>query len=826
MILALVAVLAATASAGGTAASSPTAAQTGSPATAAATATPAATQTQVPTSTPTVTEAPTPSADATTGDGPTVVSAVEYAGRIEVVFSTAVAAGSVADATVAVDGTSSTATVEADDDGDRRLVLDTDSDPYPGDTVTLSLGSVAAADGNASTVESAPVRTTDGVFGEGDENVYAGAPVAVVADGTNRTVAVDGPNTSITTTTGPASEVAVVETRNLTTWETYDVTVGGGEADGSITLVPVDLTAQVPDEPVREDDYLTVTITARTQTATTVRLRNESGAVVRAVERSLSYLGSVGALLATPAPGNYSVSVEDRRTGTVVDAGDLTVTPATNETSENESDAGPAVESLVGYRYHPQSTDVWAVEAVFSEEVTAASLENTTVTTIDGEVRTADPVRGNDTRRATFVVEGSSRSSEPTSIDLGNVTASDGTRAMGERDVSTALVSLREDGLLQEDSTVTLADGAQLALVAAGPNRTVRIENGSGAAVRTIDLDRRQVAILNASTLPTEGGYRVTFDARDANASQTFDLHRRQPHLSLEATKSSFGSTEPVTAVLEDGYVSYSRFARLVAGNGSVVATERPHCPFGITDIEQRCTVEFDAPPGNYTVEIVNYEDGAVHETGQVTVAEDVGVDLVPPAQFVAGETANLTVRARAPPVEVANATVRLRIEDPSVATFGPITSNASAAATVRRVDERTVVVERTAPIAARNGSNLTLARLPLVANGTGRVTIGATLVRYEGASTSPPPTSATGTRVRATAAPLVDGTVPGSARVAGVGERRVDMNANRRIDSDDVVTYFLHMDDPSMAEHPRFFDLNGNDRVDFDDVVVLFGAI
>lgn len=52
------------------------------------------------------------------------------------------------------------------------------------------------------------------------------------------------------------------------------------------------------------------------------------------------------------------------------------------------------------------------------------------------------------------------------------------------------------------------------------------------------------------------------------------------------------------------------------------------------------------------------------------------------------------------------------------------------------------------------------------------------------------------------------------------------DLNGNGRFDSDDVVTYFTHLDDPAMTEHPDAYDVNGNSRVDFDDVVQLFNTL
>lgn len=54
----------------------------------------------------------------------------------------------------------------------------------------------------------------------------------------------------------------------------------------------------------------------------------------------------------------------------------------------------------------------------------------------------------------------------------------------------------------------------------------------------------------------------------------------------------------------------------------------------------------------------------------------------------------------------------------------------------------------------------------------------------------------------------------------------REDVNGNDRLDFADVVTYFEHMDDPSIANNRAAFDVNQNGRIDFADVVELFQEI
>ncbi|MFQ5874597.1 MAG: PKD domain-containing protein, partial [Dehalococcoidia bacterium] len=52
---------------------------------------------------------------------------------------------------------------------------------------------------------------------------------------------------------------------------------------------------------------------------------------------------------------------------------------------------------------------------------------------------------------------------------------------------------------------------------------------------------------------------------------------------------------------------------------------------------------------------------------------------------------------------------------------------------------------------------------------------------------------------------------------------RAEDINGNGRLDFDDVVEFFKHMDSPAVQDNPGDFDFNGNDVVDMDDIVELF---
>jgi PKD repeat protein len=52
------------------------------------------------------------------------------------------------------------------------------------------------------------------------------------------------------------------------------------------------------------------------------------------------------------------------------------------------------------------------------------------------------------------------------------------------------------------------------------------------------------------------------------------------------------------------------------------------------------------------------------------------------------------------------------------------------------------------------------------------------------------------------------------------------DLNANTRLDFNDVVLYFNQMEWIAANEPVSAFDFNGNGRIDFNDIVKLFGEI
>jgi PKD repeat protein len=75
---------------------------------------------------------------------------------------------------------------------------------------------------------------------------------------------------------------------------------------------------------------------------------------------------------------------------------------------------------------------------------------------------------------------------------------------------------------------------------------------------------------------------------------------------------------------------------------------------------------------------------------------------------------------------------------------------------------------------------------------------------------------------VEPVALPGVSG-IPTDTDVDGIYE---DMNANGRIDFDDVIAFFENMDWITENEPVSLFDFNGNGRIDFADVVLLYDEV
>jgi GH35 family endo-1,4-beta-xylanase len=102
------------------------------------------------------------------------------------------------------------------------------------------------------------------------------------------------------------------------------------------------------------------------------------------------------------------------------------------------------------------------------------------------------------------------------------------------------------------------------------------------------------------------------------------------------------------------------------------------------------------------------------------------------------------------------------------------------------------------------------------IKTGAGSVTKHVSLTDSDGTTTVTVPVNGSESGIEL---PSIDGAQPGDPDSDGVYE---DLNGNNRIDFDDVVTYFEHMDEPVIADHAAY-DYNGNQRIDYNDLVSLF---
>lgn len=98
-------------------------------------------------------------------------------------------------------------------------------------------------------------------------------------------------------------------------------------------------------------------------------------------------------------------------------------------------------------------------------------------------------------------------------------------------------------------------------------------------------------------------------------------------------------------------------------------------------------------------------------------------------------------------------------------------------------------------------------------------VVAGTLVAILAGATLAVGSVTAAGPTSNATVGP-VDETVPQDLNGDG---KYMDLNANGRVDSDDVVTYFRYSDDPALTRYADAYDYNDNGRTDYDDISTLF---
>lgn len=211
--------------------------------------------------------------------------------------------------------------------------------------------------------------------------------------------------------------------------------------------------------------------------------------------------------------------------------------------------------------------------------------------------------------------------------------------------------------------------------------------------------------------------------------------------------------------------------------------------------------------------------DGNESETVTTEIQNDLVTDpaytvFANPARdaVAVGETvqASIDVREILGGASIGDPSVTVTTSTPCVATITGASAGSGSEPTV--ADDGTAV---TFPADV----DLSTATLELTGHATGGTVLGVSTEDPDGYDRLTPVPGRL-TVVESSLPPVAGESAPRDLDDDGVHE---DLNANGRFDSDDVVAYFEHLDDPALTEHAGAYDPNGNDRIDFDDVVQLF---
>ncbi|WP_226011177.1 hypothetical protein [Halomicrobium salinisoli] len=538
-----------------------------------------------------------------------VDSAVEYDGAVEVVLSENVTRASARNATVTVDGHE----VDAVSEGYGPYWWFTlDRDVPANASVEVDFGNVVTEDGTVARNVTADVETTGAVvreYGDADSpdeaaSLYRGETVAFVADDLDTDLTVRGDGAAIDAAT--RGLVMTYDTSRLESGETYEVTFDGARKQ-YVNASRLNLTATAEPSSVEPNETVTITATAnRGNAPVDVQVRSDD-----AVVETDRYLGSD--LRATfeyrpQEPGDYTVSVTDVETGLTANTS-LTVEAPDDGPEETPGDA-PAVESAVEYD--------GTVEVVFSENVSAESVRDATVTVDGYEV---DALRTGYGPHWEFVLDEDVPENATVRIDFGTVVAQDGATARNvttDVDVSSAVV--RGGGnATSPETAVNVTRGETIAFASAVPDTRVTVRGET----TLIQASTRGDAYLYDTKALDPGLYEVTFGE---NGTQYFAV---EP-LNLTATvePSVVEPNETVTIAAEanrdDEPVDIE-----IHSDDTFVTTS------GAFGWDGRATYEYrPQQPGNYTVTVTDARTG-------ITAGESVEVRQAPepPASPVANAT-------------------------------------------------------------------------------------------------------------------------------------------------------------------------------------------
>ncbi len=311
-------------------------------------------------------------------------------------------------------------------------------------------------------------------------------------------------------------------------------------------------------------------------------------------------------------------------------------------------------------------------------------------------------------------------------------------------------------------------------------------------------------------------------DGGESGAGAAPDATAPTPPSNVRVPAATESSIEAVWNAATDDGTGVERYVVRAGGEETTV-------PAGRT----RATVDGLAAGRSYRVS-VRAVDGAGNEspaarTGAATDGDEadestVAVELASDGVDRSGETTATVVLSEAP-AGVSGTALDVRVSDPSVAAVASI----DPAGGLDAVDGDGEVGGASASIetadltrAVQAGAqDVPLATVTLAGRSAGETDVSVAvrgLDDDEGDEMAVATTDAT-LSVASTVA-RIDGTVPGD--VDGDGHYE-DLNGSGEVDYDDVVTYFRHMEEPTMTDHAAAYDYNDNGRVDYGDLIDLF---
>ena len=266
--------------------------------------------------------------------------------------------------------------------GDLEVGLSEDIEDVDGNTV---------ADTGNNSVTFAPVTVTE----TDEKNAYKGGNVAIVSDGTNHDVEIEGPDGYyFDGSTDTNSEVFVLNTTESELGQ-YNVSIDGSNIDDTqLTLRDLGLELAVDDDNVTTADTIEGTVAASaSDRSITVELRDSGGDTVDGSETSATLSGqgeydfsfdpsSSGLDLDA---GNYTVHVTDDYSGVEVESSEIAVSAAGDEDAEfGESVVTDQRGDVVELAVETQRTSTATVQVGTEEQ---GVVSNVTVEDGDGDDR-------------------------------------------------------------------------------------------------------------------------------------------------------------------------------------------------------------------------------------------------------------------------------------------------------------------------------------------------------------------------------------------------------------------------------------------------------